>query len=78
MSTIVYTKPDCGQCDATKRWLDMYGVPYETEDVTKNPLALERVRELGYLEMPVVESKIHGHWSGFRIERLKVLRGPKA
>jgi glutaredoxin-like protein NrdH len=65
----VYTKPNCRQCDMTKRWLDHRGVEYAVDDITdeKN---LAAAKALGYLEAPVVivSQGVPGdevHWSGF-------------
>lgn len=71
-SVTVYTKPGCVQCNATYRALDKKGIPYEKVDISEDPNALERIRALGYLQAPVVESSI-GHWSGFRPDRIEEL-----
>ena len=69
MTTIVYTQPNCVQCDRTKRFLDLKEVPYETVDITEDQEAYDFVVGLGYKSVPVV---VHGdiHWSGFRLEKL--------
>ena len=38
MTVTVFTKPHCPQCDATKRQLTKLGVPFETVDLTQNPM----------------------------------------
>lgn len=72
MTIVVYTTPDCVQCESTKRMLDKHNVPYDVVDLTKNSTSLEMVRELGYTSAPVVMAD-GKHWSGFRIEKLKNL-----
>ena len=71
-SVIVYTKPACPQCDATKRALDRAGVSYQAIDVTSTPEAADMLRDLGYATLPVVMVG-EQHWSGFRIDRLRAL-----
>lgn len=72
MSTIIYTKPACVQCTATRREFDKLGLEYELVDITAEPSARDLVLSLGYLSAPVVVSP-GGHWSGFRPDRIKAL-----
>lgn len=69
---IVYTKPACPQCVATKKWLDGKGVAYTARDVTVDEDARAEVLALGYTAAPVVVVGTE-HWSGFRLDRLKGL-----
>lgn len=75
----LYTKPDCQQCDATKRALTKLGhrvgETYRVVDVTEDDAALERIKGLGYLQAPVVVAG-DVHFSGFRPDRLKALPAP--
>jgi glutaredoxin-like protein NrdH len=70
MQIRVYSKPDCVQCDTTKRYMDKHGIRYESVDLTQDPISMDMVTSLGYTQVPVVylESKLLGvkHWSGFR------------
>ena len=70
--TIVYTKPQCVQCDATKRWLDNHGIEYSTVDITEDQEAFDRIVALGFRAAPVVESEA-GSWSGFNPDKLSLL-----
>ncbi|MBV6362739.1 glutaredoxin family protein [Mycobacteroides chelonae] len=70
MSVVVYTKPGCPQCTATKRSLDRAVVPYRSVDVTADPAARDEVLALGYSTLPVVVVEGGQHWSGFRPDRL--------
>ncbi|GAA4834251.1 glutaredoxin-like protein NrdH [Luteimicrobium xylanilyticum] len=72
MSITVYSKPACVQCEATKRALDKKGLEYDVVDVTEDPEALALVRELGYLQAPVVVAD-DTHWSGFRPDQITAL-----
>ena len=48
MSNItVYSKPNCMQCEFTKRWLHNNGLPYTAIDVTKDELSLDYIKHLG-------------------------------
>lgn len=69
----VYGKPSCMQCQYTEQWLQEHNILYEKLDVTSQPTALERVKELGFQSLPVVEANGQEAWSGFRPERLEGL-----
>ncbi|MEV8236983.1 glutaredoxin family protein [Rhodococcus sp. NPDC077669] len=74
MSITVYTKPECNNCDQTKRRLNKHGIEYTTVDVTEDAAAREFVTDgLGYRQMPVVVVDESTHWSGFRIDALDKL-----
>lgn len=68
----VYTKPACVQCTATYRALDKHGIAYDTIDVTKDAEALEHIKDLGYMQAPVVVTD-DDHWSGFRPDKIEHL-----
>ena len=69
MTVTVYTKPSCVQCNATYRALDSKGIEYEVFDVSEDEQALAHVKELGYLQAPVVITD-EDHWSGFRPDKI--------
>lgn len=68
----VYSKPACVQCNATYRALNKKGIPYEIVDMSQDVDALERVRNLGYMQAPVVMIGAE-HWSGFRPDKIDEL-----
>ncbi|MFD4107670.1 glutaredoxin-like protein NrdH [Streptomyces sp. NPDC058650] len=72
MTVTVYTKPSCDQCNATYRALDSKGIEYEVLDLSVDESALAQVKELGYLQAPVVITD-EGHWSGFRPDKIDEL-----
>ena len=72
MNVIVYTKPSCVQCDATKRSLDKLGVPYSTVDVTVDAEAFDMLVEKGFKAMPVVNAGDQW-WSGFNPDKINGL-----
>ena len=51
---VVYSKPGCGSCVATKRALDKAGVKYRSVDVSVDSEAREMLIERGFSAMPVV------------------------
>jgi glutaredoxin-like protein NrdH len=69
---IVYTLPACVQCDSTKRFLKTKFVEFEEIDMSQNQEALDKVKDWGYTQAPVVHSGTE-HWSGFRFDKLATL-----
>lgn len=69
---LVYGKPKCGGCVATKKIMNDNGIQYEYRDITVDPEAALEVANLGYLAMPVVVAG-EDHWSGYRPDRIKAL-----
>lgn len=72
MTITVYTKPSCVQCTATYRALESNGIEYEILDLSEDENALATVKELGYLQAPVVVTDDE-HWSGFRPDKIAAL-----
>ena len=70
--TTVYTKPNCVQCDMTKRLMDKIGVKYTTVDIVENPAELDRLIEMGYRAAPVVVAGYES-WAGFQPEKITAL-----
>jgi len=73
-AVVLYSKPACVQCDATKRKFKKKGLAegtdYTVVDVSQDAAALEFIKSLGYMQAPVVfVSKPEGdhHWSGFNV-----------
>jgi len=72
MNVTVYSKPACVQCTATYRALDRQGVSYEVIDISADRDALETVKGLGYMQLPVVVAGPE-HWAGFRPDKISTL-----
>lgn len=72
MPVIVYSKPSCVQCNATYRAMNKKGVPYTVVDVTQDQAAYQHIVDLGYQQVPVVETE-HEHWSGYRPDKITTL-----
>jgi glutaredoxin-like protein NrdH len=73
MTVTVYSKPNCVQCEQTKRYLDNHNIAYSTVDLTQDQEALEMVVGMGYGSAPVVITDTDS-WSGFRLEKLHALK----
>ena len=74
----VYTKPDCVQCDATKRTLSKHDIPFIEIDLSDNMEVLDRLKAAGWMRAPIVETADGETWSGFRPDRIRDLASPKA
>lgn len=68
----VYSKPQCPQCEQTKRQLRKSGIEFIVSDVTEDSTAYETVKTLGYQALPVVVTGDR-HWSGFRPDLIRGL-----
>lgn len=65
----LYSKPNCVQCTATKRWLDKAEVEYEVQNLLESPEALEKFKALGFAQAPIVVTD-QETWAGFQPEKL--------
>lgn len=72
MHVTVYSKPDCPQCDLTKRDLEILGIPFDLVDISQDEGMLNKIRELGFRSAPVVETD-QDAWSGYNQEKIKSL-----
>lgn len=70
--TVVYIKPNCVQCDQTKRMLDKNGVEYTTIDITQDAAAYEKVVNMGFMSAPVVIAGDQS-WAGFQPDKINSL-----
>ena len=78
MKIVLYTKPGCGPCGATRHALESRGVPFETVNVMDDDAALDAIKGLGYLTVPVVlvqDGHAADHWGGFQLDRIADLAG---
>ena len=72
MNVTVYSKPNCMQCNFTKKYLKERNIAFKEIDVTQDEDALNKIKEMGYQAVPVVVTK-DDHWYGFRPEKLAEL-----
>lgn len=72
-NVIVYTKPNCMQCNFTKKFLDDNSIRYEIKDIQESESALAEVKELGFQSLPVVVFDGVEPFFGFRPDLLEQL-----
>ena len=65
MSVVVWSKPRCVQCTATKRWLDGKKIDYEVKNLPDHPDAVEAFKALNLMQAPITEIEGHDPFSGF-------------
>lgn len=70
---IIYSKPNCMQCNFTKKYLDDKGVNYTIKDIYESEIALEEVKELGFTSVPVISAEGKAAFNGFRPDLLDQL-----
>lgn len=76
MGVTVYLKPSCVQCNAIYRALRKHRITYTVIDVTEDRQAYRHVTDLGYQQVPVVETD-HEHWCGYRPDKISTLAGAR-
>lgn len=80
LTVTVYTKPDCVQCEQTKKLLakDVPHAEVKLVDLTQDPEAKAYVETLGYRSAPAVQWEadgvVGGHWAGFRPDHIRSLK----
>jgi len=72
-SVIVYSKPNCMQCQFTKKYLENKGIPFEEKDVEQNAEAILEVKNLGFSSLPVIIAEGMEAFNGFRPDLLNRL-----
>jgi glutaredoxin-like protein NrdH len=72
MSVIVYSNPNCIQCEQTKRFLTVKGIEFESRMIQDSPEVFLLIDENGYTSAPVVVAGTDS-WSGFRLDKLNTL-----
>lgn len=68
----LYTKPDCVQCEYTKKFLDQKGLPYTEIDIDADRAMAAQLRATNQLQLPYVVTG-EDCWSGFKLEKLRGL-----
>jgi glutaredoxin-like protein NrdH len=64
----------CVQCNATTRWLDSHGIEYRVIEVAADDEDTRaQLRELGFMQFPIVRSEVIAAFSGFRPDKLDEL-----
>lgn len=65
----IYSKDNCPQCTATKKWLEEHEINYRTVDISENIEAVEMLVAKGFHSAPVVITDTDS-WSGFNPTKL--------
>lgn len=68
----VYTKPNCVQCEATKRMMDRLKIEYSTVDISVDTEAFDTIVAKGFKSAPVVIAN-GAAWSGFNPDKISGL-----
>lgn len=72
LTVTIWELPNCVQCRQTKRVMDQEGIKYRVRQLNRSPKAVERFKELGLMQAPIVETDTK-RWSGFRVEKIRSL-----
>jgi len=72
MTVTVYTKPNCVQCEATKRLMDKLDISYDTVDITQDIGAYDMLIGKGFRSAPVVITDDDA-WAGFVPDKINGL-----
>lgn len=77
MAVTIYTKPDCPACDATKRYMDKFGIAYAVENYVDSDEAKRLAAYHSFRSAPLVVAG-SDCWAGFRLDKIMELcgRGP--
>lgn len=69
---IVYSLPNCSQCEATKTRLKEKNVDFESVDLLSDKSLLTKFKSMGYKTAPIV---VHGEdiWNGYQPEKIDSL-----
>lgn len=75
MSVIVYTNPNCAQCEMTKKFLDRENIPYTVENLQteENYDKLVEFVNQGFKAAPIVVTDTET-WSGFKPDKLGAIK----
>ena len=72
---VLYSKPNCMQCNFTKQFFEQNDIRFEVKDVVESEVALEEVRAMGFQSLPVVVIEGQEPFFGFRPDLLEKLVG---
>ena len=61
----IYSKPNCKQCEFSKKYLNDKGIEFKEINVFEDNEALTMLRDQGYAQLPVVDIDGEFH-TGFR------------
>lgn len=68
----VFTKPNCPACEATKKLFAKLGAEIEVVNLEDDLDALNFVKEQGFVQAPVVGTKLtRKEWSGYKPDLIR-------
>lgn len=70
---VIYSKPGCGECLFTKKFLERSQVAFTERNVMENAEWLAEVKALGFHSLPVVAVDGQEPFHGYQPERLEQL-----
>lgn len=75
MAVIVYTNPNCVQCEMTKKFLDKEGIEYTVENLQsdENYDKLVEFVNQGFKSAPIVVTDTET-WSGYKPDKLGAIK----
>lgn len=75
MAVVVYTNPNCVQCEQTKKFLDREGIEYTVENLQSddNYEKLVEFVNQGFKAAPIVVTDTET-WSGFKPDKLGAIK----
>lgn len=75
MAVVVYTNPNCVQCEQTKKFLDKEGIEYTVENLQSddNYEKLVEFVNQGFKAAPIVVTDTET-WSGFKPDKLGAIK----
>ena len=75
MAVIVYTNPNCVQCEQTKKFLDKEGIEYTVENLQSddNYEKLVDFVNRGFKSAPIVVTDTET-WSGYKPDKLGAIK----
>lgn len=69
MTVKIYTKPNCQQCNMTKKLFQKNNVFYTEINGLEH---IDELKEKGFASFPVIETD-NDSWSGFKPDKIKTL-----
>jgi len=75
MAVVVYTNPNCVQCEQTKKFLDKEGIEYTVENLQSddNYEKLVDFVNRGFKSAPIVVTDTET-WSGYKPDKLGAIK----
>lgn len=70
----VYSKPNCMQCNFTKRYLREHNIEFKDINVYENEDVELHVKSMGFQTLPVIEIEGQEPFFGFRPDKLEELK----